>query len=101
MNLSNKVRLTEKEIEIIKSTIFSLDPEANIILFGSRTDLTKKGGDIDLLIVSRKLLNYKLQRKIKTELYLKLGDRKIDLIFTDNPNKSEFTKIAFKYGVKL
>ena len=49
-----KVRLKEGEIETIKGVILSFDPDAEIVLFGSRTDLGKKGGDIDLLVVSKK-----------------------------------------------
>ena len=95
-----KVRLSEKEIRVIKETIEKYDPNANIIIFGSRTDLTKKGGDIDILVISNKI-DYKIRRKIRVELFLKLGERKIDLIITDNPQKSEFTKVAYKYGVKI
>ena len=95
-----KVRLSEKEIRIIKETIKKYDPNANIIIFGSRADLTKKGGDIDILVISNKI-DYKMRRKISVELFLKLGERKIDLIITDNPQKSEFTKVAYKYGVKI
>ena len=95
-----KVRLSEKEIRIIKETIKKYDPSANIIIFGSRTDLTKKGGDIDILVISNKI-DYKTRRKIRVELFLKLGERKIDLIITDNPQKSEFIKVAYKYGVKI
>lgn len=36
------VRLTQDEIENIKNTIKSFDPEAKIYIFGSRADLTKK-----------------------------------------------------------
>jgi len=102
MNLVSEknVRLSEKEIRIIKDTIKKYDPDANIIIFGSRTDLTKKGGDIDILVISNKI-DYKMRRKIRVELFLKLGERKIDLIITDNPQKSEFTKLAYKYGVKI
>ena len=94
----NKVRLTEEEIRTIKDIIHKYDPEAKIIIFGSRTDLTKKGGDIDILIISRRI-DYKLRRKIRVDLLLALGDRKIDIIVTDNPEKTEFTKVACKYGV--
>jgi len=76
------------------------DPDAEIIIFGSRTDLTKKGGDIDILVVSDKI-DYRKRRKIRVDLLLKLGERKIDLIITDNPEKSEFTKMAYKYGVRI
>ncbi|MCX7760987.1 MAG: nucleotidyltransferase domain-containing protein [Hydrogenothermaceae bacterium] len=94
------VRLSESEIETIKRVVRQFDPQAKIILFGSRTDLSKKGGDIDLLVISDKI-DYNSRRNIKTELYLLLGDRKIDLIVTDNPDKQSFTKIAYKYGVEL
>ena len=95
-----KVRLSEEEIEIIKNAIRKYDPDAEIIIFGSRTDLSKKGGDIDILVISKKI-DYKIRRKIRVDLLLKLGDRKIDLIITDDPEKTEFTKVAYKYGVRI
>ena len=49
------MRLKEFEIVAIKDAVCSLDKEANVYLFGSRTDDMKKGGDIDLLIISDKL----------------------------------------------
>ncbi len=95
-----KVRLSEEEIEIIKNTIKKYDPDAEVIIFGSRADLSKRGGDIDILVVSKKIDN-RTRRKIRVDLLLELGDRKIDLIITDNPEKTEFTKVAYKYGVKI
>ena len=95
-----KVRLSEEEVEIIKNTIKKYDPDAEVIIFGSRTDLSKRGGDIDILVVSKKI-DDRIRRKIRVDLLLKLGDRKIDLIITDNPEKTEFTKVAYKYGVKI
>ncbi|WP_457622335.1 nucleotidyltransferase domain-containing protein [Persephonella sp.] len=94
------VRLSEKEIKIIKDAVKKYDPDAKIIIFGSRTDLTKKGEDIDILVVSDKI-DYRKRRKIRVDLLLKLGERKIDLIITDNPEKSEFTKMTYKYGIKI
>jgi len=95
-----KVRLSEEEIEIIKNAIRKYDPDAEIIIFGSRADLSKKGGDIDILVVSKKI-DYRIRRKIRVDLLLRLGDRKIDLIITDDPEKTEFTKVAYKYGVRI
>ena len=39
----------------------------------------KKGGDIDLLVVSKKI-GYRERRRIRVELLKRLGDRKIDLL---------------------
>jgi predicted nucleotidyltransferase len=100
MAQKNNIRLLEKEIETIKEVIKKYDPNAKIKIFGSRTDLSKKGGDIDILVISKKIGN-KIRRKLKSELFLKFGDRKMDLLITDNPDKTEFSKIAFKYGVEI
>ncbi len=49
------MRLKSYEISVIKDCIEALDKDARIYLFGSRTDNEKKGGDIDLLVLSHKL----------------------------------------------
>lgn len=94
------IRLATEETKTISDTIYGFDKNAAIFLFGSRTDESKKGGDIDLLIISGKIL-YNERRKIKLELLKKLGDRKIDLIIADNPDKNTFIQFAYKHGVKL
>ena len=100
MNVKPKARLSKEEIEKMKSIIKKYDPNSKIILFGSRTDLSKKGGDIDLLVISKKI-DFRKRREILVDLQLALGERKIDLIITDNPEKTEFTKITYKYGVEI
>ena len=95
-----KVRLKDWEIEAIKEAIKNVDKDAKIILFGSRVDLTKKGGDIDLLIFSKKI-DLKGKLKILKNLKRKLGDRKIDLIITDDIHKSAFYELAYEEGVEL
>ena len=95
-----KVRLKEEEIKALKEVIHSFDPSAEIILFGSRTDLGKRGGDIDLLVVSKKIDN-RARRKIRVELLKRFGDRKIDLLVVGDPKENVFSEMAYKYGVKL
>ncbi len=73
------MRISEHEHRIIKETISDFDPEARIYLFGSRTDNTQKGGDIDILIESSKL-NFAERIVLKTRLLGLLGEQKIDLL---------------------
>ena len=49
------MRLDPDEIEILKESLKDLDKEAKIYLFGSRVNDDLKGGDIDLLVISKKL----------------------------------------------
>ena len=54
-----------------------------VSLFGSRTDDNKKGGDIDLLIKNKDEAFLNLEAKVRfiSELKMKIGDRKIDVVF--------------------
>lgn len=91
------MRLKSSEIATIKSVIESFDSDATIYLFGSRIDDNKKGGDIDIIVDSKKIV-FKDFIKIKTKLYLALGDRKIDIVCK---NRSAFVKYAMQRAVKL
>ena len=81
MEKTPKVRLSEEEIRKIKDIVHFVDPNA---LFGSRTDLKKKGGDIDLLVVSSKI-TYRDRRRMRVLFFREFGDRKVDLIVVTAP----------------
>lgn len=71
------MRLKDYEMTAITSTIRGFDKEASVYLFGSRVDDNKRGGDIDLLIMSRTLTSDD-RRAIKMKLYELIGEQKID-----------------------
>jgi uncharacterized protein len=76
------MRLTETEITSIKTLFLKYKKSDSVIyLFGSRTDHTKKGGDIDLLIsfeTKDSLISFQKLDFI-VELKKAVGDRKIDI----------------------
>ena len=58
------MRLTPKEIDIIKDSVDKIFGKSTIYLFGSRLDNSKKGGDIDLYIELEDKENlFELQRR--------------------------------------
>ncbi|NCD40853.1 MAG: nucleotidyltransferase domain-containing protein [Bacteroidia bacterium] len=97
--VSKMVRFSEVQIRVIKDAVHQLDKEAEVYLFGSRTDLNERGGDIDLLIVSEQL-SEKDRIPLKLALYDGLGEQKIDLIIAREPY-SAFQKMALEAGVRL
>ncbi|MCF6333103.1 MAG: nucleotidyltransferase domain-containing protein [Draconibacterium sp.] len=93
------MRLTNEEVAAIKDVTFDFDKDAKIILFGSRTDDKKKGGDIDLLVLSKKAsLGKKLQLLVGIKTLI--GERKIDLLLKRNLDSS-FAQLAYQTGIEL
>ncbi len=99
------MRLTYSEQKIIKKYFKDIFNKGQLYLFGSRVDDNKKGGDIDLYIISNEdnlstemLFNKKL--KFLSKLQLALGEQKIDLIISKDKNRS-IEKEALKNGIEL
>lgn len=84
------MRLTEQEQKSIKQIVQSYDPKAQILLFGSRVDPDKKGGDIDLLVISAKL-GFADKLNILADLHGELGEQKIDLLL-DKDGSGDFAR---------
>ena len=93
------MRLKDFEQDAILSTVQGLDINARVYLFGSRVDDSKKGGDIDLLVMSDKLTRDD-KRTIIMKLYEFLGEQKIDLLLAAD-DSDPFVKLALETGVKL
>lgn len=101
------MRLSESDLAAIKRTaaeIFGRD--ANIWLFGSRTDEGRRGGDIDLMVENIDpdwdriaLDKVRFLARLKT----RIGDRRIDLVIQpvgSDPSRP-IARAAYQTGVRL
>ena len=93
------MRISEAEKKIIKEAVKKYDTNAEVYLFGSRADNSKKGGDIDLLVMSKKI-DEDDKWKILNHLFNEMGEQKIDLVIAKDTQKP-FTRIALSEGVLL
>ncbi|MCF6266929.1 MAG: nucleotidyltransferase domain-containing protein [Desulfuromusa sp.] len=93
------MRLTEKEITVIVESVHDLDCQAQVYLFGSRVDDAKRGGDIDLLIMSQSL-SPDAAGKIRWSIWEQLGEQKIDILIARDTT-DPFVRIALREGVVL
>lgn len=94
------MRLSNFERESIVETIISYDPEAEVYLYGSRCDDEKKGGDIDLVILSTKM-DRKTAGSIRIRLYDLIGEQKIDIVTAGSASETTFLRKAIHTGIKL
>jgi len=80
------MRLTRYEIDAIKNCFTQVFSAGQIYLFGSRTDDTEKGGDIDLYLKLNDATNWHEKNKVLVNLKSKIGDQKIDVIISKDVN---------------
>ena len=81
------MRLSAQEIELIKGKVQTVFGEAIVYLFGSRTDESKKGGDIDLYIVSKAKDNL-FRKKIRLKILLEdLLYKPVDIIVSTDKER--------------
>ena len=93
------MRLTDFEVSSIRQTVHALDTDAKVYLFGSRADDDKRGGDIDLLIISDRLSSADAGR-VRWLLWELIGEQKIDIVIAKDDSEP-FVRIALKEGVLL
>ncbi|MDO9109511.1 MAG: nucleotidyltransferase domain-containing protein [Desulfatirhabdiaceae bacterium] len=93
------MRLKPKEISVITSAVHEHDPQASIYLFGSRTDDSARGGDIDILVLSARL-TFKDKLKIKARIFESMEEQKLDILIS--PDIADpFVRLAKENGVLL
>ena len=93
------MRLANREQSVISDTIHQADVDALIYLFGSRVDDAAKGGDIDLLVLSKRI-NLMMKLEILAQLHQKLGERKIDVVIYPDSTRP-FPRMVMQEGVRL
>ncbi len=79
------MRLYPDEKIALDNILNDIDDE--VYLFGSRVDDNKKGGDIDILIFSKKNA-YELSKEVSTKFMMAL-DSKLDVIVFDKDNMTK------------
>jgi len=94
------MRLSKDEIHTLKHALAKQDPSAEIYLYGSRVDVSKKGGDIDLLIISKKITRTDLT-PIRWAFFDKFGEQKIDFIIDQGDLTDPFVTKIYKQAIKL
>ena len=94
------MRLTSKEIKIIKNSIAKIFPKSDIYLFGSRVDDNKIGGDIDLYIISQDNKN-SFANKLRLKSILEdLLFKPVDIVISTDKNRL-IEQEALLYGVRI
>jgi len=93
------MRITEQEKKVIIDAVKSADPNAKIWLFGSRADDSKKGGDIDIGVLSSEV-DVMEEIEIRQKIFDIIGEQKIDLVVSKDGQEA-FFRFAVTKGMVL
>ena len=95
------MRLETRQVQAIREEIRRFDGEAEVYLYGSRTDDSSRGGDIDLLVVSDKL-GFREVLRLRTAILDQIGWQQLDLAVRRRDQLNEPLAVAAREtGIKL
>ena len=94
------MRLSKIEKTSIVNAILEKDKNAQIFLFGSRTDDFKKGVDIDILVQSDEIGLLEIV-KIKSTIFKNIPEQKIDLLVSKSNETNHFVDFISNQLISL
>ena len=95
------MRLTPIEHQTITQILRTVDPQGEVLLFGSRADDDRKGGDIDLLWKTSRAIDLKTQLQTQWRLEVSCDTRVDLLVQSPEAPDQEIFQIARQTGCLL
>lgn len=99
------MRISEKAKVLITEAVVQYMPQAEkIILFGSRADDTKRGGDIDLLvqIADNSAVVFTQKLRAVSAMQLQLNGQRIDMVTARSEyDERLIVRTAYREGIVL
>jgi predicted nucleotidyltransferase len=101
------MRLSPETATAIKRAVADcFGPGARVLLFGSRVDDSRRGGDIDL-VIEADLMDTEMVAHAEVSLLARLvrvvGERKVDVLvsYPGRRSRPEILKVALETGIPL
>ena len=95
------MRVSVEQREFLARVLREICPSGEAFLFGSRVDDGKRGGDIDVLLLSPRKLPLRQLIKAKLRFFRQFGEQKLDLVNLRFDDSSPFKRLILAQAVKL
>ena len=76
-------------------------PDAECYLFGSRTDDSTKGGDIDILVITPERLPLPHLSRMRRLILNQIGEQKLDIVNFPLASDHPFKRAALENAIRL
>ena len=95
------MRLEPQQINSIKRQTAKWAPGADAFVFGSRTDPSARGGDIDLLVLADEELPLGTLRRLRRSILEEIGEQKLDIVSFARSAQHPFKEVALSTAWEL
>ncbi|NLI76292.1 MAG: nucleotidyltransferase domain-containing protein [Candidatus Riflebacteria bacterium] len=95
------MRVAKAVLDFFRAWAKEIAPEARLFLFGSRNDDSRKGGDIDILVLTARRLPARVLRQARIRFRKTFGEQRIDLVNFTLADPSPFKKLAILEGTEF
>ncbi len=95
------MRISLQQQQFLSSYWLKKDKSCLVYLFGSRVYDTKKGGDIDVMLLTDKKIPHTEIYKMKLSFYALFGEQKIDIVNFEKQEQSAFKNHVLSYAKQL
>ena len=99
--VEKKIRLSSDKAEFLKRKITDAEPSARVFLFGSRTDIKAKGGDIDIMVISENEIPLSKIAPIRRAFFTNFGWQKLDIVIFKSDDQSAFYRLISPTAIPL
>ena len=96
-----KMRLSTEIAEFPKKKITDAEPSAKVFLFGSRTDLNAKVGDIDIMVITENEIPWDNLASVRREFFTNFGWQKLDIAIFKPDDQSPFFRLISPTAIPL
>ena len=99
--LKSFMRMEPEQISAIREQLAAWVPGSEAFVFGSRTDPSARGGDIDLLILAEQRLLPATVRSLRRAILDKIGEQKLDIVCFARSESHPFKDLALATAERL
>ncbi len=95
------MRVPAEYVDFFRTEVGALRPGAAIYLFGSRIADDRKGGDVDILVLSDPKLSWDEGSQVRRRFWDRFGFQKLDLVCFRPEEPSAFKELVLLDAIRL
>ena len=97
----NVMRISNEMKKYFAEEVARIEPGARVYLFGSRVYDERKGGDIDIMILAERKLEFEELSRLRVGFWKRFGEQKIDLVSYTFDEKGPFKELIMDHAVEI